>query len=303
MNCPICNKELEIKNKKVGENANGEAIYNEFAICHDCKKQWNLDKKRAKIKAAAQAQEEKTVEKSIETPVIPTADAADVNKPVRKVKKKRPVNPDAGQMEEAKKEVVKEELPVIESIADAPTRVIPTEELEAKLQEKPRKKKRPVRPDVQEGTPDNGELPERPRKKKRRPVEAETASDANLEVPSEPAAAPKKKRKPAPKTTSEESVNEELPERPRKRKRRPVEDDLSELSNVLSDEEFEEKTYSNIPPKHIREAREKEMRQNYQNMLDEDDEDEGGSPIILILIIIILLLAVAAFAGYWFFLR
>ena len=32
MNCPICKKELEIKNKKVGETAAGEAIYNEFAI-------------------------------------------------------------------------------------------------------------------------------------------------------------------------------------------------------------------------------------------------------------------------------
>ena len=48
MKCPICNHELEIKSKKTGETENGEAIYNEFAICHDCKKQWNLDKQRAK---------------------------------------------------------------------------------------------------------------------------------------------------------------------------------------------------------------------------------------------------------------
>ena len=44
MQCPICKKDLEIKNKKIGENEAGEAIYNEFAICRDCKKQWNLDK-------------------------------------------------------------------------------------------------------------------------------------------------------------------------------------------------------------------------------------------------------------------
>ena len=42
MQCPICKKDLEIKNKKIGENEAGEAIYNEFAICRDCKKQWNL---------------------------------------------------------------------------------------------------------------------------------------------------------------------------------------------------------------------------------------------------------------------
>ena len=32
MQCPICKKDLEIKNKKIGENEAGEAIYNEFAI-------------------------------------------------------------------------------------------------------------------------------------------------------------------------------------------------------------------------------------------------------------------------------
>ena len=53
MQCPICKKDLEIKNKKVGENEAGEAIYNEFAICRNCKKQWNLDKQREKKKKLA----------------------------------------------------------------------------------------------------------------------------------------------------------------------------------------------------------------------------------------------------------
>ena len=53
MQCPICKKDLQIKNKKVGENEAGEAIYNEFAICRDCKKQWNLDKQREKKKKLA----------------------------------------------------------------------------------------------------------------------------------------------------------------------------------------------------------------------------------------------------------
>ena len=63
MQCPICKKDLEIKNKKIGENEAGEAIYNEFAICRDCKKQWNLDKQREKKKKLAkEALAEKTVE-------------------------------------------------------------------------------------------------------------------------------------------------------------------------------------------------------------------------------------------------
>ena len=63
MQSPICKKDLEIKNKKIGENEAGEAIYNEFAICRDCKKQWNLDKQREKKKKLAkEALAEKTVE-------------------------------------------------------------------------------------------------------------------------------------------------------------------------------------------------------------------------------------------------
>ena len=66
----------------------------------------------------------------------------------------------------------------------------------------------------------------------------------------------------------------------------------------------EKKTYSNIPPKHVREKREQEMRENYQNMLDEeDDDDERHFPVVLVVILIFLIIAAAAFAGYWFFLK
>lgn len=54
MKCPICQKEVEIKKKQIGVNDNNEPIFNEYAICRDCKKQWNLDKQRAK-KAAKKA--------------------------------------------------------------------------------------------------------------------------------------------------------------------------------------------------------------------------------------------------------
>ena len=43
MKCPICGKELELRNKQIGTNENGDPIFNEYAICRDCKKQWNLD--------------------------------------------------------------------------------------------------------------------------------------------------------------------------------------------------------------------------------------------------------------------
>lgn len=60
MKCPICGNELEIRNKQIGTDNSGDPVFNEYAVCRDCKKQWNLDKQRAK-KAAAKANAKKTV--------------------------------------------------------------------------------------------------------------------------------------------------------------------------------------------------------------------------------------------------
>ena len=55
MKCPICGKDLELQKKQIGTNENGDPIFNEYAICRDCRKQWNLDKQRAKKMAAKKA--------------------------------------------------------------------------------------------------------------------------------------------------------------------------------------------------------------------------------------------------------
>ena len=59
MKCPICGKDLDLQNKQIGTSENGDPIFNEYAICHSCKKQWNLDKQRAKKIAAKKAADEK----------------------------------------------------------------------------------------------------------------------------------------------------------------------------------------------------------------------------------------------------
>ena len=59
MKCPICGKDLDLQNKQIGTSENGDPIFNEYAICHSCKKQWNLDKQRAKKIAAKKAAKEK----------------------------------------------------------------------------------------------------------------------------------------------------------------------------------------------------------------------------------------------------
>ena len=54
MKCPICGKEVELQNKQVGTDANGTPVFHEYAVCRDCKKQWDLDKQRAKKRAEKQ---------------------------------------------------------------------------------------------------------------------------------------------------------------------------------------------------------------------------------------------------------
>ena len=52
MRCPICGKEVELQKKQVGVDETGEPVFNQYAVCRDCRKQWNLDKRRAKKTAA-----------------------------------------------------------------------------------------------------------------------------------------------------------------------------------------------------------------------------------------------------------
>lgn len=217
MKCPICKNDLELKSRKVGEDANGNAINNEFAICHTCKKQWNLDKQRAKKaqQRAAAAREAAAKEAAA-----------------------------------AKSEAPDGETKIMEPIS--------REEL-AKVAEAQPKRKRPVNPDA-------AVAPERPVRRRPAPQEAVASEVANLDA--------------------EEEVSA-----PRKRK--PI--DNSKSSDPM---------FSNIPPKHVRDAREKEMRENYQMMLDEDDEDEEEKhPILtaILILLIIALLAVIGFGCYWYF--
>lgn len=311
MNCPICKNELEIKQKKVGETATGESIFNEFAICHNCKKQWNLDKQRAKH-AAAESEKKEPIKKASAKPEVPSNSTSQTeqtgeNRPVKK-RKKRPVAPVQGN-----------ESPV----SDA-TKIIPTEDLDAALQERPRKvkkKRAPETTDTSESLTVNDAAPEKKAPvKKRRPVQKPSEQSEPTDMPEAIPDRPRKVKRKRPvaeplsdtlvleKTLEDTLVKEENTpnvEKPRRKKRpRPTESDFNLDDLDWNVEPMEENTYSNIPPKHIRETREQEMRENYQNMLDEDNEDEEKkSPIILILIIIIILLAIAAFAGYWFLLR
>lgn len=292
MQCPICKKDLEIKNKKIGENEAGEAIYNEFAICRDCKKQWNLDKQREKKKKLAkEALAEKTVgaDKAAEKPrkKRPAAEGerTSAERPAQpKKKKKHPVSP-----ENAEKRTASSANPEVPA---HPKKKRPNPAAEG---ERPVRKPRPKT----EGSSE--EQPSRPHPKKR-----PATSDRPLLKYAEGQEESREKVRPRPKKKRPEEA-------------KPIHAIDNSSTRIISDEEDElkitapdlstpegekEQTYSNIPPKHVREKREQEMRENYQNMLDEeDDDDERHFPVVLVVILIFLIIAAAAFAGYWFFLK
>ena len=81
MKCPQCGKDVEMINKQVGVDANNQPLFNEYAICRTCKKQWNLDKQRTKKVAAKPAKEEPLPPQSQEQPA-----AAKPKKPASKIK-------------------------------------------------------------------------------------------------------------------------------------------------------------------------------------------------------------------------
>ena len=81
MKCPLCGKDVILQQKQVGTNENGEPIMNQYAICKDCKKQWNLDKQRAKKMAAKKAVED-----------TKQAEPTRSDEEKKAVKKSRPVN-------------------------------------------------------------------------------------------------------------------------------------------------------------------------------------------------------------------
>lgn len=164
MKCPICGKELEIRNKQIGTNENGEPVFNEYAICRDCRKQWNLDKQRAK-RAAAQhsvaAKKAAPVKEAVsETPAAApekTADEPKIKKeaavsnareeaaaPVKKKPvKKRPVKPVHQEEPEQAEEKTAVKKPVHKKTA-APKRRHP-EPVEESPVEEARPAKKPVK--------------------------------------------------------------------------------------------------------------------------------------------------------------
>ena len=240
MKCPICGKDVILQKKQVGTNENGEPILNQYAICKDCKKQWNLDKQRAKKMAARKAAEgtkaetpaatKKETEKVVEQTAVKTnpKEAVKATRPTedeKAAKKRRPADGEAPNKRRP-------------ADSEAPKKRRPVDS------EETLKKRRPIDGETpKKRRPANSEAPKKRRpadgeaQKKRRPIDGET---------------PKKRR----------PVNSEAP-----KKRHPVEENAAQ--SAVS-EEIEEQKYSNIPSKQVRTKREHAMRKGYEDMLSTD---------------------------------
>ena len=71
--------------------------------------------------------------------------------------------------------------------------------------------------------------------------------------------------------------------------------DSARKENVKKERSVREQKYSNIPPKEVRDKREREMKKAYDDMLSVEDEKVSKAPIIILAIAIVVVAAVIVY--------
>ena len=212
MKCPICGKELELRNKQIGTNENGDPVFNEYAICRDCKKQWNLDKQRAKRAAAKKAAQEASSKKN-EASAQETTQTREVPVKEPASKKEAPV----------KKTAPKRTSPAGKPAArqDKPVRKPSVQDAEPAKKPAPKRRPRPADETVSE---EHTKKPVR----RRRPEEAEPAEEKRYSnIPSEKVRT--KHEKAARKSYGEMLETGTIDKKAVKKKRKQLEDETGEI--------------------------------------------------------------------------
>ena len=233
MKCPICGKEVELQNKQVGTDASGTPVFHEYAVCRDCKKQWDLDKQRAKKRA-----EKANASAQMKTgnPEKPVALAQKPISEKRSVQKAAPTEKPVGNPAERPLDPVHKKTAV-----SAP-----------KKDSSHEKKTVPQKPSAKEVKPtsekENIQVAKSTHTKKETTAKATVKRDMTAK-----AAAGKK----------ESAVQKSAPHS------RPSTPANSSTSNTTINTETEQ-YYGNIPPEHVRAKRERAVRQSYEEMLATD---------------------------------
>ena len=231
MKCPICGKELELRNKQIGTNENGDPIFNEYAICRDCKKQWNLDKQRAKRAAA-----KKAAQAASENKDAPVKERAQTHE--------TPVKKPAPKAETPDKKAVLEKEGTVKKAApkkSAPSRK-PASKQEAAVKKstgkeeeqvrKPAPKRRP-RPDAEDS-----DKPAKKPVKKRRTEDSEPAEEKRYSnIPPEKVRT--KREKAARKSYGDMLETGTIDKKAVKKKKKQSEDETSEIRRNTQNKKYE----------------------------------------------------------------
>ena len=233
MKCPICGKEVELQNKQVGTDANGAPVFHEYAVCRDCKKQWDLDKQRAKKHAEKATASAQMKTGKPEKPVAPTQKPISEKKPVQKAAPtEKPVeNPAKRPVDPVRKKTT----------ASAPKKDS-SHEKKTVPQKSPAKAVKPT------SEKENVQAEKSTHTKKEATARAAVKKDVTAK------AAAGKKEPAVQKSTSHS---------------RPSTPANSSTANTTVNTETEQ-YYGNIPPEHIRAKRERAVRQSYEEMLATD---------------------------------
>ena len=239
MKCPSCGKELERMKRQVGTTESGDPIFNEYAVCRDCKKQWNLDRQRARKIAAKKEAEQ--------------AEAKPVDKAESKVAV-RPAESSVSKKGAAEENPAAKKPPVKRPAAGSDAEKV--KEAEKKAEAKPAKRRRPT---------DAEGKPVRP--KASRPI----SNDETAEISEKPEKRPvKKKVRPA---STEEPLSTKTPGEKKASAKKPVKKRHPEEASDTNKASDEQK-YGNIPAEQVRTKREKAVRKGYEEMLATDPDSK-----------------------------
>lgn len=239
MKCPICGKEVELKNRQVGTDENGEPVFNEYAVCRDCKKQWNLDRQRAKKEAAKKEAAAAAVRKDEPKREAPEAEAAkkpapEKEKPVKRPAEKRPAEKRPAEKKAGEKAPAAKKRSSSENTAESAAK-------------KPVPRKRPAA----------GEEGGAPADEKAGKTSADRAKTARRKSPDGNA----RSGKPASDTEGNSAAK-----RPVKKRR---------TENPAAKEDSEQR-YGNIPPEKVRTKKEKAVRRGYEDMVSTDPRSKSS---------------------------
>ena len=231
MKCPICGKELELRNKQIGTNENGDPIFNEYAICRDCKKQWNLDKQRAKRAAAKKAAQAASENKDAPVKERAQTHETPVKKPAPKAETpdKKAVLEKEGTV---KKAAPKKSAPSRKPASTQEAAVKKSTGKEEEQVRKPAPKRRP-RPDAEDS-----DKPAKKPVKKRRTEDSEPAEEKRYSnIPPEKVRT--KREKAARKSYGDMLETGTIDKKAVKKKKKQLEDETSEIRRNTQNKKYE----------------------------------------------------------------